>query len=191
MRVAPSFGKYSGWSFFNPNQAMNATSLLRLNVGFIIHESVGYSRKFPISVDLIEIQPDLVLSEMDGNIKVTRTAEGLLVQVKMVAKVSIECVRCLDSFSQLLYIDFTDLYNFAHHISDESDLIVPENGILDMTPSIREEMQVAIPIKPLCRPDCKGLCPVCGENRNIVQCDHHQDSIDPRLESLRTLLNGE
>lgn len=162
--------------------------LLRLNVGFIIHERVGYSREFPINNDLIELHPDLVLSDLDGIIKVTRTAEGLLVQVTMTAKTSNECVRCLDDFTQTLSIEFADLYNFPNQVSDASDLIVPEDGILDMTSSIREEMTVAKPIKPLCRPDCLGLCPVCGENRNTAMCDHHQESIDPRLEGLRALL---
>jgi uncharacterized protein len=159
-----------------------------LNIGFIIHETVGYSREFPINIDLIELQPDLVLTDMDGIIKITRTAEGLLVQVSMTAKAGFECVRCLDDFAQILSIDFADLYNFPHHVSDESDLIVPEDGILDMTTSIREEMMVAYPIKPVCRPDCLGLCPVCGENRNTVDCDHNQESIDPRMEALKALL---
>jgi len=168
----------------NPSQL-----LLRLNIGFIVHETAGYSREFPINIDQIKLQPDLELTDLDGVIKITRTAEGLLVQVKMTARARIECVRCLDEFTQLLSIDFADLYNFSRQVTDESDLIVPEDGMLDMVPSIREEMLVAIPLKPLCRQDCKGLCPLCGENRNTVQCNHIQESIDPRLESLKALLN--
>jgi uncharacterized protein len=81
------------------------------------------------------------------------------------------------------------LYAFTPNSLTESGLIVPETGLLDLEPLIREEMLLAIPINPICRPDCKGLCPVCGENLNESQCSHEDEEVDPRLSVLRTLLN--
>ncbi|MGH2628864.1 MAG: YceD family protein, partial [Anaerolineales bacterium] len=60
-------------------------------------------------------------------------------------------------------------------------------GILDLTPLVRELALVAMPIRPLCREDCKGLCPECGADRNTVSCGHRQDEPDRRLAALEGL----
>ena len=169
----------------------DSRNLLRLNVGFIIHETVGFGREFEISAEKIHLNPDLDLEHLNGSVKITRMAHGLLLQVQMSAFNNTDCVRCLDTFPQKLQIDFTDLYTFSHHVEDSSDLIVPDDGVLDLGPSIREEALLAIPINPQCSLDCKGLCPVCGENRNNVDCQHEQEIIDPRMEALKSLLDEE
>lgn len=106
----------------------------------------------------------------------------------MQAEVMTECVRCLTDFAQPLSIDFTELYAFTPHSVTESGLLVPETGKIDLAPLVREEMLLAIPISPLCREDCKGLCPICGENLNETTCHHDDESIDPRLSVLKALL---
>ncbi len=167
----------------------NSQHLLRLNVGFIIHESVGYSRDFPFEFPSITLKPDLELRDLFGRARVTRTQQGLLVQVMMTAATACECVRCLDDFYQPLKIDFVELYAFNSSSQTESGLMVPETGLLDLEPLVREEMLLAIPINPICRADCKGLCPICGGNLNETQCSHEDEEIDPRLSVLKTLLN--
>jgi len=162
--------------------------LLRLNVGFIIHETIGYSRDFGIEADSVSITPDLKLNDLKGNVRVTRTAQGLLVQVKMKARVPSECVRCLEGFSLQLDVNYTDLYAFNEKSLTEMGLVVPENGKIDLAPILREEMLLSIPISPVCRQDCKGLCPQCGENLNLTPHHHEDEDIDPRLASLRSLL---
>ena len=148
---------------------------LRLNVGFIIHQTVGYSREFPFEFPSILVPPDTRLSDLNGLARVTRTAQGLLVQLKMQATAPAECVRCLNEFPQPLEIDATDLYAFTPNSVTESGLILPENGKIDLSPVVRDEMLLAMPIGPLCRPDCKGLCPICGENLNQTTCPHVQE----------------
>jgi len=165
--------------------------LLRLNVGFIVHQTVGYSRDFPVEAPSIRIQPDLDLKELVGNVRVTRTAKGLLVQARLRAIVQAECVRCLTDILQPLEIEFTELYAFTLNSVTESGLILPENGKIDLTPIVREEMLVAIPINPLCKQDCKGLCPVCGENLNETTCHHEDENADPRLSALKSLLDDQ
>jgi uncharacterized protein len=154
-----------------------------LNVGFIIHETIGYVREFPFDFETISLPPDTILSNLTGLVRVTRTAQGLLVQVKMDAYQQAECVRCLIEFSQLLQIDFTDLYAFNKDSVTESGLIVPDNGKLDLAPIVHDEMILAIPISPLCKPDCKGLCPVCGENLNEVTGTHEHITDSTALDS--------
>jgi len=90
---------------------MNETNdILRLNVGFIIHQTVGYNREFPIEADRIKIPPDLTLDNLYGSALVTRTAQGLLVQVRLRAQTEAACARCLTEFSQPQEVDFTELY---------------------------------------------------------------------------------
>jgi len=165
----------------------DSNNLLRLNIGFIIHQSIGYNRDFPFKIPFILLKPDLNLKNLIGTVRVTRTAQGLLVQVKMLAVTPAVCVQCLADFEQSLEIDFTELYAFTSNSLTESGLYVPENGLLDLAPLIWDEMFLAIPISPVCKPDCKGLCPICGENLNETICHHKEESIDLRLNSLKEL----
>jgi uncharacterized protein len=164
-------------------------NLLRLNVGFLINQAVGSSRDFYFETPSIHLIPDLDLNDLNGSAHITRTAQGLLVQVKMQATVLTECVRCLTLFQLPLHVDFTELYAFSHHSVTDSGLILPEDAHINLSPLVREYMLLDIPISPLCKPDCKGLCPICGENLNEVTCRHDEDRIDPRLSVLRSLLD--
>ncbi len=153
--------------------------IFRLNVGFIIHETIGYSRDFPFNFPEVRVSPDLVLADLEGAVRVTRTAQGLLVQVNLSGLVPTECVRCLVDFSQRLYVDYADLYAFTRDTMTEAALLVPDTGKINLAPVLREEMLLAMPLRPLCRPDCKGLCLVCGENLNDSPHSHDPLSADP------------
>jgi uncharacterized protein len=166
----------------------NPLSPLRLNVGFFLNQNIGYSRDFPFDIPKIHLPPDLDLELLTGAARITRTPQGLLMQVKAHASLPEECSRCLTSFGQPLDSEFTELYAFSAKSVTESNLLSPEDGHIDLEPLIREYMLLAIPINPLCRPDCKGLCPVCGENLNEYQHNHDTDDGDPRLSVLKTLL---
>lgn len=161
---------------------------LRLNVGFIVQLPVGSSREFNFDYSHLYIQPDLNLNNLVGFARITRTPQGLLTQVKMRATVAAECARCLTNFQQLLEVDFTELYAFSPRTMSESGLILPESGYIDLGPLVREYMILEMPINPICSPDCKGLCPICGEKIDSVAHHHGEDTIDPRLSVLKDLL---
>ena len=110
-------------------------------------------------------------------------------QVKLHALIEVECVRCLDAIDQPLNTDFSELYAFTPRSTTESNLILPEDGHINLEPILREYMLLEVPISPLCRQDCKGLCPVCGENRNRTNCTHDTDSEDQRLSVLKDLID--
>ena len=75
-------------------------------------------------------------------------------------------------------------------IESQGELIFPigANGVLDLTEALREQILLALPMQPLCRADCQGLCVQCGKNLNEGTCDCVQDTIDPRLVKLKELL---
>jgi len=164
-------------------------SPLRLNVGFIIYQTIGFSRDFPFEIPHVRLQDDLDLTDLDGTVRVTRTPQGLLVQVKMYASASTECVRCLTDFAYDLNVDFSELYAFNRRSVTDSNLILPEDGKIDLEPLLREYMLLEFPINPLCKPDCKGLCPICGENMNLITCNHGAEHGDERLAGLQSLFD--
>jgi uncharacterized protein len=163
-------------------------SPLRLNVGFVVAQSAGFSRDFPFDVTQISIPPDLRLNSLIGLVRATRTPQGILLQADFHTQIDLECVRCLTDFQQTLAFNFTELYAFSQRYVTDSGLLMPETGIIDLTPVLRELVLLEIPISPLCRPDCKGLCPICGNNLNESTCFHEEESGDPRLASLKSLL---
>jgi len=146
---------------------------LRLNVGFLIHQPIGTYRDFHFDFSTIRLRPDLDLDHLNGVAKVGRTPQGLIVQGKFQADLPAECVRCLTDFQQNLEIEFSELYAFNHRSTTESGLLLPEDGNIDLEPIVREYMLIEIPISPLCRTDCKGLCSICGENLNEIGCEHY------------------
>lgn len=161
---------------------------LRLNIGFLINSSVGTSREFIFDIPVLRLDPDLDLHNLTGTAKFTRTAQGLLAQVKLQAILEIECVRCLTLSLQSLNTDFTELFAFSPNSVTDSELLVPETAQIQLGPLVREYLLLDIPISPLCRPDCKGLCPICGENLNETTCYHEDEVTDPRLSVLKSLL---
>ena len=156
-------------------------SPLRLNVGFVVAQTAGFSRDFPFELQQINIPPDLQLSSLSGFVQATRTPQGILLQVDFQAQISLECVRCLTDFQQSLDVIFTELYAFSKRYVTDSGLLMPESGIIDLNPVLREYILLEIPISPLCRPDCKGLRPLRGNNFNERPCNVEEESVDPRL----------
>ncbi|MGA9192027.1 MAG: DUF177 domain-containing protein [Anaerolineales bacterium] len=171
---------------------MNSERLdpLRLNVGFLLHQSVGFSRIFEFDVPSVTVGGDLNLSGLRGDLRLTRTAQGLYGQGRMEAWLPLECSRCLDTFEQTLVAEIGDLFVYPPEKADDPLLAIPETGMLDLNPLFRETFVLAIPLQPICQSECKGLCPDCGGNRNVTPCEHQEDDIDPRLEPLRNLLSN-
>jgi uncharacterized protein len=164
---------------------------LRLNVGFLINQSVGTSREFLFELPDLNLEPDVQLKNLAGTAKITRTPQGLLTQVRAHAFTQVECVRCLTIFDQELETEFTELYAFTIRTTTDSELILPEDGFIDLTPLIREYLLLEIPMNPRCRPDCYGVCSICGEIHDSQVHDLEQETTDPRLAVLKNLLENE
>jgi uncharacterized protein len=165
----------------------NPRKPFRINVGFIIHEDVGYSHEIPFELDKVKLE-DLELQNLDGIVTIGRTPQGLVMQGKFSADVILECVRCLNEFKYPLEWEITELYAFNKKSVSESELLVPDDAHIDLAPLIREYALLEIPIKPLHDPNCKGLCIECGQDLNIEDCGHDQDQEDSPFSELKKLL---
>jgi len=160
----------------------------RLNVGFIVHEEVGYKHEFSFEFDQVQISDDLVLRNFEGIVTIGRTPQGLILQGDFSAETTLECGRCLNDFDYELNWDFTELYAFNEKSVSESDLLLPKDQQIDLQPLIREYALLEIPTKPVCRPNCKGLCAVCGEDLNKNDCGHKDIVNESPFSALKDLL---
>jgi len=160
----------------------------RLNVGFIVHQEVGYKHEFSFEYEQIQISDDLDLRHFEGLATIGRTPQGLIVQADFSADATLECVRCLNEFEQTLHWNLTELYAFNEKSVSESDLVLPEDAHIDLQPLIREYALLEFPINPICKPGCKGLCSVCGEDLNQNDCGHRDIEENSPFSALKDLL---
>jgi uncharacterized protein len=167
---------------------VNLRRPFRLNVGFIIHEEVGYVHEFPFEFEKIKLGDDLELREFSGVVQVDRTPQGLLVTGKFSGDTTVDCVRCLKEFNHSLVWEMTELYAFKAKSLSESELLVPDDAQIDLEPLIREYALLEIPISPICKSDCKGLCPVCGQDLNETDCGHRPHEDESPFSVLKKLL---
>lgn len=144
----------------------------RLNVGFLIPQSIGYSHQFPFEFDQIQIADDLNLVDFEGVVTISRTPQGLLAQGVFQGELNMACGRCLKPYVHLLRWDMTEMYAFNNRAATKDDLLLPHDGNIDLTTFVYEDAQIEIPINPICKPDCQGLCQVCGTDLNVSDCGH-------------------
>ncbi len=166
----------------------NPRKPFRINVGFIVHEEVGYSHKIPLEYEKVVLGDDLELVDFESMIIIDRTPQGLLVQGDFSGVTSLECVRCLNPFQYSLHAEWAELYAFSQKSMSESGLIMPEDGHIDFAPVFREYALLEVPIKALCKPDCKGLCIECGQDLNVADCGHSQHPDDSPFSILKDKL---
>jgi len=112
-------------------------------------------------------------------------------------ELELACSRCLDPFRlpvaapfDLRYLPASDVSSDPEREVDDEDLETSyyENGAIDLNELLREQFYLALPMKPLCRDDCRGLCAQCGTNLNTGACDCAPVWEDPRLAPLKNLL---
>ena len=95
-----------------------------------------------------------------------------------------ECRRCLGPAMGELKIDVAELFE---RDPDAEEIYPLEADRLDLQPLARDAIYLELPLVPLCKADCQGLCPECGADRNTVDCGHAVDELDPRWAALREL----
>lgn len=121
--------------------------------------------------------------ELAWDITVSNTGDALLVVgcVEGVARTA--CARCLEGFELELTGEIEGYYLICEESlppegmdSDEFELL-PKDNVIDLSPMIKAALLLELPLIPLCDPDCKGLCPLCGQDRNIEACSCRLDAV--------------
>jgi uncharacterized protein len=149
-----------------------------------------------IGLDLIGIDEGAPL-KLD--LRIESVSEGVLVSGTVSAPTSGECVRCLTPITGEVQIDLTELFAYPNSATDEtteSDEIgrVGSSGqrdTVDLEQPIIDAIGLALPLTPLCGPDCAGLCPKCGVPLATAEPGHRHEQIDPRWAKLSGILEQE
>jgi len=124
-------------------------------------------------------------SVIDVELRLEAVMDGVLATGTASAQAVGECVRCLTSLDDEFVVEFQELYLYADPGEDELAL---DDDLLDLEPVLRDAVVLALPINPVCDPECPGLCPECGA-RLADDPDHtHEAAIDPRWQALGSAL---
>ncbi len=166
-----------------------------INVAGLLADEVGSERTFAVADGSIELPDDLLLAgPIAGRIRLVHENRGILADVAMTTVLAGVCSRCLRPLTTPVEIRFREEYLPTLDLTtgrrlptdpEPEALRLTDHHELDLKPSIRDAIALAEPIAPLDRPDCPGLCMVCGEDLDEGLHDHPTDDIDPRLEALR------
>jgi len=163
--------------------------MMRFNLASLLKEPVGSKTSFDIDEAQQRLAEDLCVDFVRGTVEFTRINRGIFGEGQLRSQMQLECARCLETFAQPL-----DLYLEAQFssppIRPQGEMIFPigVKGILDLTAALREHVLLDLPMRPLCKPDCRGLCVECGKNLNEETCDCVKETIDSRLVGLKDLL---
>jgi uncharacterized protein len=168
---------------------------LTWNIAGLLADDPGADRIYDINDAEIDLGADLHLAQpIEGRVRLLRTNRGILAHADLHTALQLECSRCLREIDYLVDVRFQEEYLPAVDlatgrplpIDDEPDVArLTDHHELDLETPVREAILLAEPIALLCRPDCPGLCIVCGLRLDEGSHDHPDDAIDPRLEALR------
>jgi uncharacterized protein len=124
-------------------------------------------------------------STIDVDLTVESLTDGLVVNGSVRAAFRGQCRRCLSPLEGFIDVEVHELYQLQVTDPDAFPIVGDQ---IDLVPMVRETVLLELPDAPVCRPDCAGLCPQCGIDRNVDSCACTTESIDPRwavLEGLR------
>jgi uncharacterized protein len=98
-------------------------------------------------------------------------------------QVELACARCLERFAHPLKVTLAERYVQGRTV-DDPEVTCVEDDLVDLTETVRQSILLALPMRALCRVECRGLCPECGQVLNEGACDCRSRTIDPRLAGL-------
>jgi len=181
---------------------------LVFNVAQLLKEQIGATRKLDFNTPILQLEDQssgaagegvLTAHGLTGKVKVTRISDGLLVQGNVVANVDMECSRCLTNFALPIEASLEEQFQPTIDVltgapvphlegqDNDSTFDIDHNHIMDLAEPVRQAILVSLPMKPLCREDCAGLCPNCGANLNEGPHECEVETADYRWAGLREL----
>jgi uncharacterized protein len=172
----------------------------RFDVAQLLSSPPGTTAEYQIEENGNTIADGIALTTpLVGTVKLVRTTDGVLVLGHLRTWADLTCDRCLDTFAAKIDLHVEEEYHPAdssatdtiHRQPDENkETLIDESYTMDLQEVVRQHLLLAVPIRPVCRPDCPGLCPYCGRNLNHEACECSESRLDPRMAPLGDLLKG-
>jgi uncharacterized protein len=161
-----------------------------VNVATLLQEPVGASRAYTFHLDRLDLDSDLVASDINGDMRLTRLSDEILANVEARGTVELTCLRCLEPYAQTTKTRFQEEFRVAYDVrsgaevrssEDDERFSITDAHELDISEALRQELIVSLPM----RPDCGAQCP----GPPVIDSDG-EDDIDDRFAALGALLNG-
>lgn len=168
---------------------------MKFNVSGLLQEGVGATREYDLDAQLET--PGQPPEQVKGEVELLRTPGGVLVRAHLNLVEPESCSRCLKPLDELVDITFEE--EFQSTVDPRTGHALPKEGIdpdaflidekhtLDLSEAVRQYREVSLLMQPLCRPDCRGLCPICGADLNEKDCGHDRTPADDRWAGLAAL----
>ncbi|WP_236077440.1 YceD family protein [Rhodococcus sp. P1Y] len=138
-----------------------------------------------IGLDAIAIEAG---SPVELDLRLEAVSEGVLVTGTVRADTAGECTRCLEPVTGSADVYLTELFAYPNSVTedttDEDEIHRILDDQIDLEPVIVDSVGLELPLHPLCREDCEGLCPECGVRLAIAESGHSHDILDPRWAGL-------
>ncbi len=156
--------------------------------------SPGQGTRLDLQIDPGELELGgteygIARGQVPVRLEVSRPASGYAMRLSFTGELTGPCVRCLEEAVLQIEVDAREVDQPG---AEDEELRSPyvRDGVLDLTAWAHDALALAVPQQIVCRPDCAGLCPVCGESLNDAAGEHdHPREPDPRLAKLRELLD--
>ncbi len=173
-----------------------AQQIMQFNVAQLLQQPANATRTYNLDNITLPNPPDnLVLQHpLSGYIKLTKGGNAIVVSGKLDAVLNLSCTRCLTPVDAPVSMEIEETFNptvdvttgiklTVAHGTDPATLIT-EAHIVDLSEVVRQSLYLAQPARILCKPNCLGLCPHCGQNKNEAVCSCTDDRIDSRWAGL-------
>ncbi len=159
------------------------------------------ARAFPVLAEMAERNTCEFLSPVKITLSLYRVNDMYRGEGDVEASIRFQCSRCLEDFAVTIFTEFA--LNFTpepdpqaengiheeHELNaEEAGLVLFANDEIDLTEVMQDQVLMAIPIRPLCREDCQGLCPECGTDLNRSSCNCKRVVFNPKFHSLDSLI---
>lgn len=142
-----------------------------------VSETINETLDYPDVVEFVEpVKVEGILTNVD---------ETLVLEAKGQTLLSIPCSRCLTPVKVEVQFVLNEKFRHAGEINEETETF--SGDTIDLTDMVKRSIVINIPMKVLCTDNCKGLCPVCGQDLNEKECGCDTTELDPRFASLRAL----
>lgn len=155
--------------------------------------SYTYKKEYEIkltSEDLLDFPKDFDCDEVNARVIISSESGTVTCEMSVRAVFNATCGRCLKEFEMPLEFTTKKLIRREDN-EDFEDVIYADAGFfVDIAEEIRTQIFFEFPTKPLCKEDCKGLCPVCGCDLNEQSCSCDIRTTDPRLAVLKKLIDN-
>lgn len=165
------------------------------NVSTLLSEPVGAIRTYEVEDEQARVPEEDYQRSVRGDLRLLRTTRGVLVHATLTVRPPLECASCLAPLERDLELDFDEEFvTETDPITGEpledigpDDFLIRDHQHLDLSEAVRQYEQSTLPLRPICRPECAGLCPQCGQNLNEQACGCCKDKVDGRWSGLAGL----